>query len=73
MTKRIDAAIANLTEAVKLEVENDQWEIEMLLAEAFLQKGERTAARKHLERSVAKVPPQKKHMLRSLQLELAVP
>jgi len=72
MTKRIDAAIANLTEAVKLGVEYDQWEIEMLLAESFLQKGDRTAARKHLERSLAKVPPQKRPMLRSLQLDLGV-
>ena len=67
-----DAAIANLDEAVKLGVEYDQWEIEMLLTEAFMQKADRTAARRHLERSVAMAPPEKRHMLRSLQSELGV-
>ena len=72
MTNQTDAAIANLDEAVKLGVEYDQWEIEMLLTEAFMQKADRTAARRHLERSVAMAPPEKRHMLRSLQSELGV-
>ena len=72
MMKHPDAALANLNEAVKLGVESDQWEIEMLLAEGFMQKADRAAARKHLERSLAKAPPEKRHMLRPLQLELGV-
>jgi hypothetical protein len=72
MTNQTDAAIANLSEAVKLGVEYDQWEIEMLLTEAFIVKADRTAARRHLERSVAMAPTDKRHMLRSLQVELGV-
>ena len=72
MTNQTDAAIVNLNEAVKLGVDYDQWEIEMLLTEAFLQKTDRVAARRHLERSAAMAPPEKRHMLRSLQSELGV-
>jgi tetratricopeptide (TPR) repeat protein len=72
MTNQVDAAISNLNEAVELGVDLDQWEIELMLAEAFMQKADRTAARKHLERAVEKVPPEKKQTLRPLQAELGV-
>jgi Flp pilus assembly protein TadD len=72
MTNQSDEAIANLSEAVKLGVEYDQWEIEMLLTEAFIVKADRTTARRHLERSLSMAPPEKRHLLRSLQSELGV-
>ena len=72
MTNHTDAALANLQEAALLGVEDDEWEIEMLLAEGCLQKADRAAARKHLERSLSNAPPEKRQTLRPLQSELGL-